>query len=150
MKRFPEIDFIRGISMLAVILIHTTYYFQKDEVAYFLWNYSQFAVQAFLFCSAYVYFKKDSPHNITQGFSYIKKRFVRLLLPYYFFLIFFIPVLLFFYPHTISTAYIIESILSVGGVDINWLVLLFLQLSIIFPLMAYWAKKKKVLFYSFF
>lgn len=141
-KRFLEIDMLRGLAILAMILIHTTYYFLSDNIALFIWTWSQFAVPVFIFCAAYLFFQKPQ----TPSSSYLKKRFFRLLKPYYIFLLFFIPILYFINPEKIDTKYILQSMFIIGGVDINWLILLFFLLTFIFPLLSLCFKKYKLLF----
>ncbi len=141
-KRYLEIDMLRGIAILAMILIHTCYYFLSDKTALFIWNWSQFAVPVFIFCSAYLFFQKPQPLSI----SYFKRRLIRLIKPYYIFLLFFIPIFFFINPQTPKIKYVLQSIFLVGGVNINWLVLLFVCLTIIFPLISSYFKSFKPLF----
>ncbi len=134
------IDFLRGFAMLAMILIHTSYYFIGDRTASFLWNYAQFAVPIFVFCSAFLFVQKEDFTNtswkdLIQFYKkYIPKRLLRLLIPYYTFIPFFFLVLFFVEPGKLTISYILQSLLLVGGIDINWLVLLFVQLTLLFPL----------------
>ena len=145
-SRFEIIDIIRGTSILAVILIHTSYYFISNPIAAFLWKWSQFAVPAFVFCSAYLFFQKPK----TISFIYLKSRLIRLVKPYYIFLLFFLPMLLLINPDKLNFKYIFESIILIGGVDINWLVLLFVYFMILFPLTQLIYKKHKSLFIAYF
>lgn len=142
-SRFVEIDILRGVAVFAMILIHVNYFYISDKIAFVLWNYSQFAVPVFIFCSSYLFFikKKD-----VLSLNYFKKRFIRLLLPYWVFLIFFIPLVILNEPGKVSFSYILGSILAIGGVDISWLVLLFLIFSILFPIISYFFEKQKILF----
>ncbi len=147
-KRNSFIDFLRGIAILAMILIHTTVFFYSDIIAATLWNWGQLAVPIFLFCASYLFIKKDMQQEI-RLLPYFKKRIVRLLIPYYIFLLFFIPLVFILTPEKVSLRYIFESIILIGGVDINWLVLLFLMLAILFPFFQ-WAQKKGIFFWGFF
>lgn len=144
-KRCEEIDILRGIAILFMILIHTSYYFIADKTALFLWNWSQFAVPVFVFCSSYLFFQKYRCTNISFV-QYLKKRVVRLIIPYYIFLAFFLSVVLFLTPRKITINYILQSIFFIGGVDINWLVLLFLCFAFLFPFIVHSFRKKKMLF----
>src|SRR6266403_5134039 len=96
-ERNQLIDNLRGVSMIVIILTHTTAFFPGDKVAYLLWNWSHFAVPIFLFCSAYLFLKKSDDKPL-HFFSYLKKRVVRLLLPYYLFFFFFLIALFFISP----------------------------------------------------
>ncbi len=149
MQRTQLIDTLRGLAMLVMILTHTTVFFLQDPTANFLWNWSHFAVPIFVFCSVYLFFKK-SLHEKIVFWSFIKKRFIRLLIPYYWFLVFFLIVLFFTKPETLSIKYILQSIFVIGGVDINWLVLLFMMITIILPFFAWSFNKAKTLFWGFF
>ncbi|MBI3887543.1 acyltransferase family protein [Candidatus Microgenomates bacterium] len=132
MQRTQLIDTLRGLAMLVMILTHTTVFFLQDPSANFLWNWSHFAVPIFVFCSVYLFFQK-SLYDKIAFWSFVKKRFVRLLIPYYWFLLFFLIILFFTKPETLSIKYLLQSIFVIGGVDINWLVLLFMMITIILP-----------------
>lgn len=147
--RHAVIDYLRGFAMLAMILIHTNAYHLSDPTAYALWNYSQFAVQIFVFCSMYLFVKKNDFSKSTWRDlihyykKYIPKRFFRLVLPYYIFLPFYL-FLQFIVNHKLpTTSYVLQSITLTGGVDINWLVLLFLQLTLLAPLLLFIFQKIK-------
>lgn len=157
-NRIVAIDIIRGIAIFAMILIHCTYYFRSDPLAQFLWNYSQFAVPVFIFCSFYLYFQKDhlkfvsleSKEFFPNYLSYLKKRFSRLLKPYYLFILFFFILLYSINPMILDSKFIIQSLVLVGGVDVNWLILLFLQLTFLLPFISYFLHKQKYLAHAFF
>lgn len=144
-KRSLEIDMLRGIAIIAMILIHTCYYFLSDKTALFIWNWSQFAVPVFVFCSSYLFFQKtkDTP---ALSFAYFKKRITRLVYPYYIFLLFFIPVVFLLTPEKINAKYIVQSIFLIGGVDVNWLILLFVYITIILPIISIFYYKYRLLF----
>lgn len=137
-ERFVEIDLLRGLAMFAMILIHTNAYFlSSSPFVEQLWDWSQFAVPVFLLCSAYLFFIRTPQF----GFAYIKKRISRLVFPYYVFMIFFFGAILLREPHKLTGQYIFQSIFLIGGIDINWLVLLFLELLFVIPLVGWlWEK----------
>jgi surface polysaccharide O-acyltransferase-like enzyme len=89
-KYNPVIDLIRTIAILAVILIHSTTkilgFFQNDllhhPLTLFLNQSSRFAVPLFFLISAFV-LELNYPQNFNYLF-YLKKRFSRLFLPYFF------------------------------------------------------------------
>ncbi|HUD45029.1 MAG TPA: acyltransferase [Patescibacteria group bacterium] len=157
MKRNTTIDLLRGIATVAMILIHTSYYFiGNDKLALFIWNWSQFAVPMFLFCAGYVFFLKTSnliaskaTIAIQQFYNYLRKRLPRLLVPYYIFLIFFLIVVLLTTPAKLTLNYFWQSIFLIGGVDINWLVLLMLELAILMPIIL-WLKTKYPLIFKLY
>src|SRR5579864_4521172 len=146
-ERFSEIDDMRGLAILAMVLIHTNAYFLSDKIAETLWNYSQFAVPVFLFCSSYIFFRNRPTHGVMLPFTYIKKRFMRLLIPYYIFAVIYILVSYFEEPAKITGQYILQSLFLVGGIDINWLILLFLFLTFLMPIFTYLEEKQKKLFF---
>lgn len=144
-ERNTTIDFLRGFSTLLIILIHVNAYFLHVPVANLLANYSQFAVQVFVFCSAVIYFerKKDAPFS----FSYVWKRAKRLLIPYYIFLVFFFLFIIVIQQKSISLDNITKWVLLQGDRDLNWLVVLFLYFIILMPFIRL-SQKISVLFWS--
>ncbi len=149
-QRFDEIDILRGIAIFLMVLIHTSAYFLSHPVSLFLWNASHFAVPVFVFCSAYIVFKKKTPaRNIKEFVSYVVKRIKRLVLPYYAFMAVY---LLFVYikeSHKLDPHFILQSVFVFGGIDINWLILLFLYLSLIVPFVQFSGQYHKKLFYFY-
>ncbi len=141
-KRYLEIDILRGIAIFSMILIHTSYYFLNNKAALITWNWGQFAVPVLIFCSSYIFFQKNKNAPVIS-LSYFKKRITRLLYPYFIFLIFFLTLVLLFTPEGFTTKYVVQSILLTGGVSINWLVLLFIHMTIIFPLILMCFKQYK-------
>jgi peptidoglycan/LPS O-acetylase OafA/YrhL len=144
-QRNHFIDDLRGIAILVMILTHVTAYFPSDKIANAIWNWSHFSVPIFIFCSAYLFLQKNL-HKPFSGFSYLKKRVSRLITPYYIFLLFFIPILLALQPQTVTFKYILHSLLLIGGVDINWLVLLFVAFALLLPVFVWLFQKYKTLF----
>ncbi|HEX8966074.1 MAG TPA: acyltransferase [Patescibacteria group bacterium] len=149
-ERLIEVDHLRGLAMFAMILIHTTVYFLSDSpLIYNLWNYSQFAVPLFIFCSAYLFFNKLQFYSKKTFFAYFKKRFVRLVKPYYIFMIFFFGAILIRQPNILTPKYFFQSVFLIGGIDINWLVLLFLYFALLIPFIGYTYVKNKIIFWLF-
>jgi len=146
MKRDTTIDMLRGFSILMIMLTHATSYFLADSVARFLWNASQFSVAVFIFCSFYLFFKKSPVDTV----PYLKKRFVRLFIPYAVFLVFFIPLQFLSERNSMTTVDVLHYFtLSTAGNDLSWLVLLFLQLTIVGVTIKK-IENKKLFFYSLF
>lgn len=148
-NRFEAIDLLRGLAILVMILIHTNAYFLSDKIAFTLWNYGEFAVPVFVFCSSFLFFQKHTVITPHTFFPYIKKRFLRLLIPYYIFLLFFFPLLFFLERQKLTFKYIFQSVFLISGVDINWLVLLFLMFSFLLPVLSFFAQKKRSIFICF-
>lgn len=144
-ERNLSIDLMRGFSMFAMILIHTNAYFLHIPLAKTLWDYAQFAVPAFVFCSAYLFFKK--PFDFSRIGEHIKKRVLRLLLPYYTFLLFFFAWIWYAEPYKLTPGYILANLTTTGGIDINWLIFLFLTFTLTIPLILLLEKYYKTIFY---
>jgi len=49
----------------------------------------------------------------------------------------------------LSWSFFLQSVSLIGGINLNWLPLLFLQLAILFPLLVVLLKKKKELFWAY-
>jgi len=145
-KRLAELDDIRGLSIIVMILIHTNAYFLSNQWAYMSREISQFAVVAFLFCSSYLSIQKPFPSSVSALLPYIFKRTKRLIIPFFIFFTLYILFMNFAVGKQFSQKYILDSILLIGGIDFNWLVLLFIQLMIITPLLYYLFSQKKIIF----
>lgn len=145
-KRLPEIDDIRGISIILMILIHTNAYFLSNSWAASTREISQYAVVAFLFCSAYLSLQKPYPASLTELWPYMIKRLKRLIIPFFIFFVTYVVFMNVAIGKHFSQKYIVESFLLTGGIDFNWLVLLFVQLMMITPLLQYLFAKKRKLF----
>lgn len=145
-ERNTTIDFLRGFSVIIIILIHVNAYFLSVPVANWLANYSQFAVQIFVFCSAFVFF--DRKKNEQFSFGYFIKRIKRLLIPYYIFLLFYFPFLIFIKQTPVSIEGIFKWLFLIGDRDLNWLIVLFLCFLVLMPVIKL-IKDKKIFFWLF-
>lgn len=147
MERDKSIDNLRGLAMFAMMVIHSISYFFSDKLSFYIWDYNQWAVPVFFFCSFYLYFKKLK--NI-PFFSYLKKRLSRMFIPYYIFLIFYYVLLYFFDKNKFfNLNYLKANIFISGGLDFNWLVLAFAYFVFLMPFIS-WLKKYKYFYYGFF
>lgn len=142
MNRDKNIDNLRGLAILAIIIIHATSYFLKDKIAFFIWDSLQWAVPVFLFCSFYLYYSKVKEFDKKTVIPYLKKRFNRLIIPYYIFLLAYFPLIYFFEAHKFNLSYIVSNIFLYGGLDLNWVPLLFVYFSFLMPLLLILKKKK--------
>lgn len=157
MKRFYHIDFLRAIAILAVIVTHVFSYNLSSRQNFLIWNYSHFTIVAFVFCSGYVMFASYSQkiYSFSSVMNWYRKRLIRLLLPfYYYFVIHFALVLLFsrFFSGLglkFSWQFILQSITFIGGIDLNWLPLLFIELALLFPLLILAFNKRKKIFWGY-
>lgn len=144
-KRNTTVDFLRGLAMVLIILIHVTVYFRSDRLAQVLWEYSQVAVPIFIFCSGYIYFSKSKAETLNIG--YFSKRIKRLVIPYYAYLIFFFLYALLFRQSVISLKNMVQKILflNISSRDLDWLVVLFLYFMVIMPLIRFLSKRPRLL-----
>jgi peptidoglycan/LPS O-acetylase OafA/YrhL len=142
MNRDKNIDNLRGLAILAIIIIHATSYFLKDKIAFFIWDSLQWAVPVFLFCSFYLYYSKVKEFDKKTVIPYLKKRFNRLIIPYYIFLLAYFPLIYFFEAHKFNLSYIVSNIFLYGGLNLNWVPLLFVYFSFLMPLLLILKKKK--------
>jgi len=144
-----EIDSLRGTSIFTMILIHTNAYFLHIPVAFALWDISEFAVPAFIFCSAYVFFLKFESLGKNPDIYYVWKRIKRLLILYYLFLLINIVFVYVGQPKRINTLFILKNLFIIGGFDFNWLVLLFVELVPVMIFLFYVGKKSPLIFYLY-
>jgi len=93
--------------------------------------------------------------NIASVGAWYKKRLIRLLLPFYWYLAVHYALMLLF-PTLFSGLglqkswkFIFQSITLIGGINLNWLPLLFLQLAVLFPVLVLLQRKKNVLFWLY-
>lgn len=142
MQRDKTIDNLRGLAMLAMIIIHATAYFLRDKITLFIWDSLQWAVPVFLFCSFYLYYNKVKTFDKENILPYFKKRFSRLLIPYYVFLLVYFLLVYFLDPRKFNLNYFSANVFLYGGLDLNWLPLLFFYLSFLMPLLLLLEKKK--------
>ncbi|MCX6732154.1 MAG: acyltransferase [Candidatus Roizmanbacteria bacterium] len=148
-QRLPEIDDIRGISIILMIMIHTNVYFLANKISYLTLELSQFAVVAFIFCSAYLFYLKQQVYGWSEFFSHLVKRIKRLVIPYYWFFAVYYIFLLIKEPKKLTLSYVTQNIFVIGGLDFNWLVLLFIELAILMPFISYLFEKKRAWFYIY-
>jgi len=132
-----------------MIAIHTTAYFPEIPAVYALWDTLEFAVPIFIFCSAYIFFKQEYHREVSHTLGYFKKRFIRMMVPYYAFLILYIPLLQHFDHKKITQSFITANIFLTGGIDFNWMVLLFLMLSFLMPFLMYLYNKRRGFFIAY-
>ncbi|OQY65369.1 hypothetical protein B6D29_04000 [Microgenomates bacterium UTCPR1] len=141
-KRNKTIDNLRGIAMVAMMMIHSCSYFLKDRVTFLIWDYLQWAVPIFLFCSFYLALKDTRQTDIV-------KRLKRLFIPYWIFLFFYFILLYFFEKGSFNFPNFLANLFLYKGIDNNWLVLLFLYFTFI---TIFFKKilKHRILFSGFF
>ncbi|MFO0703490.1 MAG: acyltransferase [Patescibacteria group bacterium] len=132
------IDVLRALSIVVMMVMHVNAYYLNDKLSLFVWSYGQWVVPAFLLCSFAV--GKYEVTSVSEYMSYLKKRLNRILVPYYIWLIFYL-LIIYLFKHNISLDYIIKNIFLLGGSDFNWLVLLFVYLTVFGPFIYIAANK---------
>jgi peptidoglycan/LPS O-acetylase OafA/YrhL len=152
-KRFDEVDVIRAFGIIGVIIIHILTYNLTGPINNFLWNYLQFVVVAFIFCSGFVLYSiyQNSFTSVSRTILWYKKRIVRLLVPFWIYLVAHFA-FSFFFPNyfsglglSMNLKYFINSALLIGGTNLNWLPLIFLLLTFLFPVFTNWINKSKII-----
>ena len=150
-ERYIYIDILRTIAILGVMLTHSLAVFLGPNNINIFWNYLHFVVVAFVGCSGYVT-ALSYEKSADKGFlSWYWKRFVRLYIPYVVYVASFallgllLPV--FFRNTGISYTgnFFLSSFLLIGGFDVGWLTLLFIQLAFITPLLMLLLSNRKAL-----
>ncbi len=150
-ERYLHIDFLKAVAVVALMIIHIFSYYLDDRLTFTLWNWLHFVVPIFVFASGYLLVSVYKKYFFDRKsyLLWIRKRVMRLLLPYYFFL-FLHYFLWWIFPHFFQglglskdLKFIFSSIFLFGGVDFNWFVLLFVQLTILSPLIVFSLKNKK-------
>ncbi|MEK7070279.1 MAG: acyltransferase, partial [Patescibacteria group bacterium] len=149
-ERFEVLDHIRGLSIVGMIFIHSVIFYPSSKILKTIVDLSQFVVVAFIFCSAYLFYQKESDLKVGNSLVYFRKRFSRLLLPYYIFLPFLIGSLWFSDKKLITTNFIFSLLtMSFPYPFWDWLIVIFLFLSILMPLTMFLLKKYRLLFSTF-
>ncbi len=138
-QRNTTIDFLRGLATLLMILIHVTAYFLSNPVVYFIWDYTHIVVPLFIFCSAFIYFKRGS---YSLGLGQTLKRVKRLIIPYYLYLVVLFSALYIIDPSSLSVGGVIKKFLFFQGRDLSWLVVLFLIFIPLFAFLEYAYQKR--------
>lgn len=152
-KRFEDIDFLRGFAILIIIITHVYGLHLSNTRDFTIWNWLHFVVPGFLFCSGFVLASQTKKFTSVSNISHwIGKRLARLLLPFYAYFIVHFSLFLIF-PGIFSNFhfkntfdFVFGSIFFTGGgVSLSWLPILFVQLTLFFPIL-YYLKKKNLLF----
>lgn len=145
--RFLHIDILRAIAIVGMIITHVLSIHLRSVGITLIWNYLHFVVVGFVFCSAYVYAAISSQKKPPFIQWYIK-RFSRLYIPYLIYLLCHYSLSIIFpwlyrgYGLIFTWDYFFRSLMLVGGVDLGWLPLLFLQLSLLFPSLLRLSRQK--------
>lgn len=140
-NRELEIDILRAVSMLIMMTMHVNAYFLSNRLTYIFWSYSQWVVPAFILCSFAVGNYQVS--SIADYLRYVLKRMKRIYLPYVVWLGFYWLTVYILTKDIPTLKNIISNLLVTGGVSSNWLILLFVYLTLAGPLMVYGVHKNQ-------
>lgn len=133
-SRNITIDFLRGLAIILMILIHATAYFLDNAAAAIIWDYTHFAVPLFVFCSAYITFQKNDA--TFPSFSKIITRLKRLIIPYYVFTTVLLLIFAFVLGKNVTIQSAVSWYLFGSGRDIGWLVILFIYFLFLIPIIV--------------
>lgn len=141
--RNQHIDNLRGFGTLLIILIHVLALYLGEYSTRLLWDLAHADVPVFVFCSGYLYFASQKDEH---PLAHIVRRIKRLLVPYYIYVLAFYTVSFFVNRAVVTPNHIISSLLIIGGIDISWLVQLFIYNAIILSVMRYWLNRHAKIF----
>lgn len=133
-SRNHAIDILRGSSILIIIFLHIAPYYLKFPWVALIWSWAQFVVPVILLCSVAVTRIPSGPFELSRYLMHIGKRLKRLLIPYYVFFVAYTAITYWFQPHKLTWWYFFQNNTLTGGIDFQWLVLLFILLAILSPL----------------
>jgi len=144
-NRLIVIDYLRGLAMIIMILTHSLVPYFGLKNIFLFWDLIQFAVPIFVFCAGYLFFAKTLEIKDFNSWLYIKKRIVRVFFPFFIFFLVYLLILFITQSKNLNLIFIYKSLSLTGGIDINWLVLLFIQFAFLFPFLRYLIIKKSFL-----
>ncbi len=157
-NRIKEIDFLKGLAILAVLLVHTSWNFiRSDELNgviisnAFINTFSRFAVPLFIFVSSLVLSYKYF-HNLDKK-SFYSKRIKSIILPYIIFSLFYMLCEIAYLSRIPNAEEVIINWI-IGGYGYLWFLVLIMQLYILFPFIVniykrYSAKPEYLLLTAF-
>ncbi len=153
-KRFVDIDFLRGAAIIIIIITHVYGLHLGNARDFTIWNWLHFVVPGFLFCSGFVLASQSVKFTSVRSIArWMGKRFSRLLIPYYiyfsvhFLLFLLFPAIFSNFHFKNSFEFIFGSLFFTGaGVSHSWLPMLFIELTLLFPVVVF-LHKKGLLFY---
>lgn len=147
-KRHEQIDAIKAIATIVVMITHVLAYHLGNAPTWFLWNYSHFVVVGLVFCSAYLFAQSHPTGSFRISLGTIKKRFLRLYIPYLIYvcihavLMQVFPDMFLGYGWKKTWDFFVSNILLTGGVDFGWLTVLFIQLALLSPFILFITRHK--------
>lgn len=140
-SRDATIDSLRAISILLMIVLHINPYFPKLAFTGWTWSWGQWVVPAFILCSLAV--DTSQIQTAKDYMLYLWKRAKRLLIPYYVWLLAYLGLLAFLGHKQISFKILLTNVSFTGGIDFNWLVLLFIYITLALPFLRKVVEKSE-------
>lgn len=131
-QRDTTIDYLRSISIIIMIVLHINPYFPRQPFTSWFINVGQWVVPAFILCSLAVGSTKQVV-DIRSYLSFLWRRSKRLLIPYYVWLISYLALYIVLGHKHLTWKSVVPNLTLTGGIDFNWLVLLFLYITIALP-----------------
>lgn len=153
-KRFDEVDVLKAFGIVGVIIVHILTHNLTNPISNFLWNNLQFLVVSFVFCSGFVLASiyQNYFSSVSKTLVWYKKRLIRLIIPFFIYLISHYALWIIF-PGVFNGLALVQNIdfftksaLLIGGTNYNFLVVLFVELTLLFPIFTSLFKRKKFLF----
>lgn len=149
-QRNTTIDFLRALAIVLMIFLHVIAYYLRIPYIFFMWDVLHFVVPIFLFCSLYLFFSKYRTISFPEAVQYVKKRVVRLIVPYYLFVAGTFVLMHFGEPKNLNSLFVVNSLFLTGGIDINWIIFLFIVFTFLQPFLLYFKNRRPLVWYAFF
>ncbi|MFH0870783.1 MAG: acyltransferase [archaeon] len=165
-NKIEAIDYLRGLAILAIIVIHILAWhdnaiwteYTSIPRLFALRDFLQFSVVTVIICSGFSLYMAHGQLSLNKAdlTNFYKKRVKRLLFPWWIFLA------VFFSFHflikqifnvqliELSWSYVLLSFSMIGGIGFGWLVLLMLIMTLLFPFLKYlYDHSRKAVLFSF-
>jgi len=130
-QRNMAVDILRAVSILLMIVLHINPIFPKLYFTGWVWSWGQWVVPAFILCSIAV--DTSDIRNASDYLRYLWKRGIRLLIPYYIWLFTYLSLMVLVGHKTITGDMILKNLTFTGGSDFNWMILLFIYITLALP-----------------
>ncbi|HHW56986.1 MAG TPA: acyltransferase [Clostridia bacterium] len=142
-ERIKEIDILKGIAIIAVLIIHTTssavVILSKTSISYFVLaivnRLAQFAVPAFIFASAMLLIYNYGDSHDWRVFY--KKRFKNVLFPYISWTFIYGAYLIMLYHIPLRSILTVRNLLLGGMFYHMYFIVIIVQLYLLFPIILY-------------
>lgn len=142
--RLKNIDILKFIGLFCIILVHTN----PNSV---IKQIRGFDVVLMIIISSYLFFISNK--NLKSFVNYLKKRFVRLVIPTWIFLIVFFIILAINDVNKISLRLVLDSFLLRDGIGYVWIIRIYILVAILLPIIKFILEKysfNKILICCFF